>query len=70
MPPRPVTHRAATDSATGTTSNRPTMTGPSSGTPHTQYQAPATDPPRRARRHSMTVVARSQPMARTMKLST
>ena len=66
-PPRPVTHRAATDSATGTTSNLPTMTGPSSGTPHTQYQAPARDPPCRAREHSMRVMARSQPMARNMK---
>jgi hypothetical protein len=68
--PRPVTHRAATDSATGTTSNLPTVTGPSSGTPHTQYQAPASDPPRRARKHSMKVMARSQPMARNMKWST
>ena len=65
----PVTHRAATESATGTTSNRPTMTGPSSGTPHTQYQAPARDPPRRADEYSRTVTARSQPRARNMKCS-
>ena len=69
-PPRPVTHKAATESVTGTTSNLPTMTGPSSGTPHTQYQAPARDPPRRADEHSMNVTARSQPMARNMKRST
>ena len=70
MTPRPVRHTAATESATGTISNLVTVTAPSTGTPHTQYQAPAGDPPRRPRAASMRVVARSQPMTRNTKLLT
>ena len=65
--PFPATHRAATASASDITSNLVTVIAPSNGTAHTQYQAPATDPPRRAREHSMSVMARSQPIARTTK---
>ena len=68
-PPRLVTLAAATEIATGMMSSLPIVIVPGTGTAHTQYQAPASDPPRRGAAHRRRVTARSQPMASSVKLS-
>ena len=68
-PPRPAAQSAATDSMTGIMSSLSTASGPRTGTPHTQYQAPAGDPPRRDAATKTMVTARSQPMASSAKSS-
>ena len=55
---------------TGIMSSLATVSEPRTGTPHTQYQAPAGDPPRRDAAYKTMVTARSQPVASSAKAST